>query len=48
MYKIYEIYNGAIITSVIFDNYGPMTSQLPVREYASFGRSADVMIPLFC
>ena len=25
MYKIYEIYNGAIITSVIFANYGPMT-----------------------
>ena len=25
MYTIYEIYNGAIITSVIFANHGPMT-----------------------
>ena len=35
MYTIYEIYNGAIITSVIFANHGPMilktqTSQLRV------------------
>ena len=32
MYKIYEIYNGAIITSVIFANYEPMTSKTQTSQ----------------
>ena len=32
MYEIYEIYNGAIITSVIFANYGPMTSKTQTSQ----------------